>query len=251
MTTFEVNSMLAGLAAIGGFISAIAGSSGMLTLPALLIAGMPAPIALGTNKFYTTVNLSASTLKFYREKIFQPRYWLVTALATLVGAIIGVLLVQIANPEFLKKSLPILIILAAIYSLSSKSHTLDTMVALVPPTSLFAKGASLLIGIYSGFIGAGTSLFWIALLRKHFALGLLEANAVANFMSFVSNVMALVVFIILGEVNFKLGLLMAVSGAVGAYFGAHIAIKFGRQIIKPAIAITTCVLSVKLLFSPL
>jgi uncharacterized membrane protein YfcA len=251
MTTFELNLLLGSLAAVGGFISAIAGSSGMLTLPALLMAGMPAPLALGTNKFYTTMNLSASTIKFYREKIFDPRFWWVAAMATLLGAVVGVILVQIANPEFLKKALPVLMILAAAYSLSSKSHGLADHVMRASPNTLFAKVSSFLIGIYSGFIGAGTSLFWIALLRKHFGLGLLEANAVANFMSFVSNIMALLVFILFGEVNFMLGLLMAVSGAVGAYFGAHIAIKFGRQIIKPAIAITTCVLSVKLLLSPI
>ncbi len=249
MATLDVTLLLGAVAVVGGFVSAVAGSSGMLMLPALLLVGTPVPVALGTNKFYTTISLLASSFRFVRKKIFEPRIWLITGIATFIGAIVGVVLVQIIDPGFLKTALPILIMLAALYSLFGKSFKLGSIPFIAKYRKAFLNTSSTMLGVYSGLIGAGTSLFWMALLTQVMQIDLVEANAVANYMCFVSNVTALVMFFIFSEVDIMLGLVLAVMGAVGAYFGANMAIKYSKKVIQPAMVFTTCVLAVKVLMS--
>src|SRR3990167_10645680 len=84
--------ILALVAFVAGFIDAIAGGGGLLTIPALLTAGLPPHLVLGTNKLCATFGSATASYTFYRRKLFEPRRWRNALLATAIGALLGALL---------------------------------------------------------------------------------------------------------------------------------------------------------------
>jgi uncharacterized membrane protein YfcA len=118
--------MLCAVGFAAGFIDAIAGGGGMLTVPMLLTSGLPPHIALGTNKLAATFGSFTSSLTYYRKKLFNPMFWRFSAIATAIGAIIGTLVVNHLSVETLNKVLPVIIISTAIYTLFIKSNTHST-----------------------------------------------------------------------------------------------------------------------------
>lgn len=244
--------LLGFIATAGGFISALAGSSGMLILPSLLLTGIPVSTAIGTTKLYTTISLLSSTLTFIQNKVFDYRYWLATGVATLVGGAFGVALLQLFDPSTLGKVVPLLLIVSACFSLFNKK-VIPQKIKIETNAEITKKPIvnffSVILGVYSGFIGAGTSLLWLSLLRQLFNYNLFQATAIANFMSFISNISALITFFVFGQVSIYLGVFLALAGAAGSYLGAKVAISRGTKLIKPMIVFTTCAVSLKLIVS--
>lgn len=100
-----------------------------------------------------------------------------------------------------------------------------------------SRGAKLatggLIGFYDGFIGPGTGAFWMAAAMKLFKLDWVAAAGVARFMNFISNITALLMFMALGTIDYPIGLTMGVTLMLGAFIGAHSAIRYGAPFIRP------------------
>ncbi|GAM68776.1 hypothetical protein JCM19236_2773 [Vibrio sp. JCM 19236] len=105
--------LLAIVAFVAGFIDAVAGGGGMLTVPTLLSMGLPPHIALGTNKLAATFASSTAAFTYYKKKLFKPRLWLPCFAATLIGATLGTLVVDAISTEWLEKVLPLVILAAA------------------------------------------------------------------------------------------------------------------------------------------
>ncbi len=215
----------------------------MITLPALLSAGLPPHLALGTNKLAGTFGTLSATRVYMRKGIFSPRLWRPVIVATFIGALIGALATRLFSAESLNKFLPLLIIAAALY------------VTLPRPVSSPASrpkrravGLSLggILGFYDGFSGPGTGAFWVGLAMKVYAVDLLTACGIARFMNLVSNLVALLTFMLLGSVNYRIGLALGLSLMVGAHIGAHSAIKFGHAFIRPAFVVVVLTLAVRL-----
>ena len=97
LTTLAI---LAVVAFIAGFIDAIAGGGGLLTTPALLTAGMPPHLVLGTNKLSSTFGSATASFTFYRRKLFHPRQWVHAIVGTLVGALAGAVVAQVQQEGF-------------------------------------------------------------------------------------------------------------------------------------------------------
>lgn len=70
-----VLALLAAVALLAGFIDAIAGGGGLLTIPALLTAGLPAHLVLGTNKLCASFGSATASLTFWRRRLFLPGVW--------------------------------------------------------------------------------------------------------------------------------------------------------------------------------
>ncbi|MCF6436258.1 TSUP family transporter [Pseudoalteromonas sp. MMG022] len=240
--------LLCVVALAAGFIDAIAGGGGMLTVPALLTAGLPPHVTLGTNKLAASFGSITASLTYYRRQLFNPRFWAASILATAIGAILGTLLVDYLSTEFLNKLLPVVIILVACYSLFGKlspteSHTLPPVTRLLK-IKQWAQGLSL--GFFDGMAGPGAGTFWTASNSMLYKISLLLNCGLARSMNFVSNFISLITFVALGHVNFLLGISMGVFLMLGAWIGAHSAIKFGNKLIKPLFNTIVIILAGKL-----
>lgn len=227
--------ILCGVAFLAGFIDAIAGGGGLLTVPALLTAGLPPHLVLGTNKLAATFGSLTASLTYYRKKLFDPYYWRHGLIATAIGACIGVLVVDKLSQEFLETLLPILILLAALYSLFAKVQSDDQRMLPVDSSRhrWCQRLQGLSLGFYDGIAGPGTGSFWMVSTMALYKINLLLTSGVARSMNFVSNGFALVTFAWLGHIDYTLGIAMGLCLMLGSYLGAHTAIKFGSRLIRP------------------
>ncbi|MFD2180138.1 TSUP family transporter [Veronia pacifica] len=241
-------SVLAAIAFSAGFIDAVAGGGGMLMIPALLSAGLPPHLALGTNKLAATFASSTAAITFYRKDLFSPNFWLKAGIATLFGAVFGTLIVNVIDTDWLEKALPVLIIATALYTIFSPSIT-GRRDQLPEKTSRLRKtqiSQGLALGFYDGVAGPGTGAFWTVSTMSLYKLNMLLATGVAKAMNFISNITSLITFMILGHVNWVLGLTMGICLMAGAFVGAHSAIRFGSRFIRPIFITVVLVMSGKL-----
>lgn len=114
LTTLAI---LAVVAFIAGFIDAIAGGGGLLTTPALMTAGLPPHLVLGTNKLSSTFGSATASFTFYRRKLFDPRQWLHAVLGTAVGAALGAVIAHYLPAEWLNQMLPVIVFGCGLYLL--------------------------------------------------------------------------------------------------------------------------------------
>ncbi len=237
--------ILAGVAFLAGFIDAIAGGGGLLTIPALLTAGVPPHLALGTNKLSSTFGAAVASYTFYRRKLFQPRQWRNGLIATAIGAALGAWAAHLMPAEWLNRMLPVVVFGCGLYLLFGKTPEapLDANPRIAQRRQ-WPQGLGL--GFYDGVAGPGTGAFWTVSSLLMYPLDLVRASGVARSMNFVSNIVALAVFIASGQVVWLMGLCMGSSLMIGAYFGARTAIGGGAKFIRPVFILVVLALTVSL-----
>jgi len=224
--------ILIGVAFLAGFIDAIAGGGGLLTVPALLTAGMPPHLVLGTNKLSSTFGSATATLTYYRRKLFHPAQW---------GWAIGGYL----PAEWLNKMLPVMVFACGLYLLFGGTPKAPADAdASIRKTWQVPQGLSL--GFYDGVAGPGTGAFWTVSTLLLYPVDLVRASGVARSMNFVSNAAALSVFVFSGQVDWIVGLAMGLSVMGGAFFGARTAISGGSKFIRPVFITVVLALTVRL-----
>lgn len=240
--------ILCAVAFTAGFIDAIAGGGGLLTVPALLTAGLPPHVALGTNKLASTFGSFTASMAYYRKKLFNPVFWRRSLLYTAIGAILGTIAVDLLSKEALEKILPVVILLAAVYSLFSRMQPDDKLDLPLPDKKLFwqQRVQGLTLGFYDGIAGPGAGAFWMVSTMALYRINLLLTCGVARSMNFISNGFSLMAFIMLGHVNFGLGIAMGLCLMLGAWIGAHSAIKFGGRFIRPVFICVVIAIAVRL-----
>lgn len=236
---------LLAVAFAAGFIDAIAGGGGLLTLPALLTAGLPPHLVLGTNKLCATFGSATASFTFYRRKLFDPKQWLHALIATALGAVLGAALANLIPAQWLNQMLPVIVFLCGLYVLFGRVPTTPPDIA-APIGKVRQWPQGLGLGFYDGVAGPGTGAFWTISSMLLYPLDLLRASGVARTMNFVSNAAALSVFIINGQVAWVLGIGMGVTLMAGAYLGARTAIQGGSKFIRPVFVMVVLALSLRL-----
>lgn len=233
-----------------GFIDAIAGGGGLLTVPALLASGLPPHVALGTNKLAATFGSLTAATTFYKKRLFDPTFWQISFWYTAVGAIAGTVAVSYLDPSILNKLLPILIGFSAFYALFNRTAAVKHNLLPSKTNKLKTQQATqgFTLGFYDGFAGPGTGAFWTVSNLYLYKMNILLSSGVARSMNFVSNFFSLVTFIYLGYINWFLGISMGLFLMIGAYTGAHSAIRFGNKFIRPLFTIVVTCMALKLAF---
>ncbi|WP_263145724.1 TSUP family transporter [Pseudomonas sp. RIT-PI-AD] len=237
--------VLAAVAFLAGFIDAIAGGGGLLTIPALLTAGLPPHLVLGTNKLCATFGSGIASFTFYRRRLFDPRQWRNALLATAIGAALGAVLAHWLPAAWLNQMLPVVVFGCGLYLLFGGTpdvvHASD---APIPRGRQWPQGLGL--GFYDGVAGPGTGAFWTVSSLLLYPLDLVRASGVARSMNFVSNAVALGVFIAGGQVAWALGIAMGVALMAGAFLGARTAIRGGAKFIRPVFILVVLALTARL-----
>ena len=237
--------VLALVAFIAGFIDAIAGGGGLLTIPALLTAGLPPHLVLGTNKLCASLGACVASYTFYRRQLFAPRLWRNALLATALGALLGAGLAQWLPAAWLNQLLPAVVFACGLYLLFGKTPTTPlNSEAPIARGRQWPQGLSL--GFYDGVAGPGTGAFWTVSSLLLYPLDLLRASGVARSMNCVSNVVALAVFIASGQVAWMLGICMGLALMAGAFLGARTAIRGGSRFIRPVFILVVFALTARL-----
>jgi uncharacterized membrane protein YfcA len=248
IVTHELLLVLCVVAFIAGYIDAIAGGGGLLTVPALLTAGLPPHMVLGTNKLAATFGSFTASLTYYRKRLFNPRYWRRSLIYTAIGALLGTLVVDQLSTALLEKLLPVLILMAAIYTLFNRIQPDDRLQLPKQNSRLYwqQRLQGLTLGFYDGVAGPGAGAFWMVSSMALYKINLLLTSGVARTMNFISNGFSLIAFMALGHVNYTLGIAMGLCLMLGAFLGAHSAIRFGSKFIRPVFITVVIAIALRL-----
>ena len=230
-----------------GFIDSVAGGGGLITLPVFLAIGLPPQSSLGTNKLQGTFGSFSSSLNFILKKQVNLKTLKTGIFFTVIGASIGTIVIQLIKSEFLIKIIPILLIVIFIYTLLSKNISDEDKKGKISDKLYFII-FGLLIGAYDGFFGPGTGSFWTASCIFFTGAGMIKATGITKVMNFTSNIVSLTLFIIGGNVIFKLGLIMGVGQLIGAKIGSSMAMKKGTKFIRPLFLTVVFLTIVKLVY---
>jgi len=243
-----VFALLVGAAFLAGFIDAIAGGGGMITVPALLLGGIDPLTALGTNKLQSLFGSGSATIAYARSGHADPRRLLGPGALAFAGSAAGALLAASLPLDFLRTLLPFLLIgIAAYFALKPGLADIDRERRVSP--LLFALAVVPLIGAYDGLCGPGTGSFFMLAFVGLAGYGVLKATAHTKFLNFASNLGGFAVFASVGTIHWQLGLAMGVAQFLGAQLGARSAMRLGARLIRPLL-VTTCVaLALRLLWT--
>ena len=230
---------------VAGTVDAIAGGGGLVTLPALLAAGLPPALALGTNKGQSVFGSGAALLRYARAGLVDGRVARVTFPAGLLGSLGGAALVLLVPPAMLRPVvLALLVVVAAVLAFrpaapsgprASAHRSLSVAVAI-----------ALVIGAYDGFFGPGTGTFLIFGFVIFFGAGMREASADAKVVNFASNLAAVALFASRGLVAWHVALPMAAGQFAGGLAGAHLAVRGGDRLVRWVVLLVVFALVVKL-----
>jgi uncharacterized protein len=246
MDLVEIAPLLFMLALSAGLVDAIAGGGGLITVPALLWAGLAPVEALATNKAQGVFGTLASTAHFVRRGTIDLRSAVLAVLCTFAGAAIGALAVQFIATDLLSRLIPLLLIGFALYFLfSPRVSDIDSRRRL--GTGAFALLVGTGVGFYDGFFGPGTGTFFAMGYVALLGYNLRRATAHAKLLNFTSNLAAFLFFIAGGQILWGIALTMAAGQFAGGWIGAHLVIRHGTRLIRPLLVAASLAVSLKLL----
>ena len=224
METLELSiftmSLLLLAALVAGFIDTLVGGGGLITIPALMVAGVPPIFALGTNKLQSTVGTGTASLSMFRRQKVTFENVKVMMFAAFIGSLLGSTIVQFFDAKILNVVIPTVIVLIAFYFVLAPTQTL---IEREPGMSRnrYAATAVPTIGFYDGMFGPGTGSFFVLAGVSLQGQQIVNATVVAKTLNFATNFAALLIFIWFGKVLWAVGGLMMLGQYVGASLGAR------------------------------
>lgn len=238
--------MIAGFMA--GVIDSMAGGGGLITLPALMAAGVPPVGAVATNKLQSSLGTFGACIAYARAGHMDLKTYRWPIIAAFAGSVGGAWLVQRVSPSILAGLMPALLIaIAAYFTFSPKISEIDRHQRIgIASLSLLIGG----IGFYDGFFGPGAGAFYTTIFLALGGLSLLRSTAQAKAANFASNLAGLLTMMVGGHVLWIVGLAMAVANIVGAQIGARLAMRFGSRLIRPLLIVMSLALTAKMLLDP-
>lgn len=232
---------------VAGFIDAIAGGGGLITVPVLLIAGANPVTALATNKIQGLFGAATAALSYARGGHVDLRSQWGSALIAFGASIMGALLVSILPVEWIRMILPVLLIgIALFFAFKKGLGDLDRARRLSP--ALFAGTMVPLCAAYDGLLGPGAGSFYMLAFVSLAGYGILKATAHTKLLNLASNAGALAAFAFVATPWWITGLAMGAAQIAGARLGAIMAQKIGARLIKPLLVLTSLALAAKLIF---
>ncbi len=233
---FDLVVILFCVACLAGFVDTIAGGGGLITLPALLLSGLPIINALSTNKLQSSAGtFTASCVMILKKQVILKEIYPYLIMAFL-GSIGGTLFVKVSDVSQLKALIPIVIFCIGVYFLCMPQIGLVVKKARVS-ARLYKICVVPLIGMYDGMIGPGTGSFFTLTNIMLQGRQIIQATAQAKLMNFATNIASLCVFILAGDVVWLIGGIMVIGQFIGAFFGAKMILSHGTKIVRPMIVI--------------
>ena len=231
---------------VAGFINTLAGSGSLLTLPLLILLGLPANVANGTNRVGVTMQNIVAVSTFRRRGALPLAGTWKLLVPSVVGGIVGAMLAVDLDERLLRQTIAVLTLLLIGLMLLKPERFIATHAAPRQPRLLVEVPLFFAIGVYGGFLQVSVGLFLLAGLVLGSGYELVGANAMKNLIVLLFTVAALVVFIIHDQVDWTLGLLLGAGQAVGAWVAAHFAVTRGAQFVRWAVIVIAVISAVSL-----
>jgi uncharacterized protein len=233
---------------LAGFVDAIVGGGGLILVPTLFAVyptAVPATL-LGTNKGASIWGSLFAGWQYSRRVEIRWRTLLPAVVLALAGSFLGAWLVTVISPEFMRKSLPIILLLILCYTLSKKELGHHHKPRFQGRYEVWATCfVGLVIGFYDGFFGPGTGSFLVFIFVRWLGYDFLNASASAKLLNVATNFAALMLFVYKGYVWWHLVIPMAVANVAGSLLGTRLAMKHGSGFVRVMFIVVVSALIIK------
>ncbi len=238
---------------LAGFFDAVCGGGGLITVPTMLMTGVPATYVVGTNMGGSALGAATSFAKYAKSGKIDFKSGIPAAVCAMVGSSLGARFNIYLPEEILEKVLLVLIPVIFIVLLLNRDFGKENHMDELSGRSLMIRGALIgfFIGAYQGFYGGGAGTFFIIAFCVAARMDVLMASGNAKFISICSFTSAAITYAMSGAMVFNLIPVLTICNMVGNYLGAAIALKKGARFVRPMFYIVFTMLFIKLLLDVL
>ncbi len=221
-----------------GFINTLAGGGSIISLSVLMMLGLPAPIANGTNRIAIAIQTATATASFRQQKVLPLRKSILLAIPAIVGSLIGAWIAVDINEGILEKAIGVIMLIMLVFIFYKPQKYIYGRAEIVEkPLNWKSYLIFFLIGIYGGFIHMGVGYFLLMGIVVGAGFDLVKGNAVKVFIVLLYTPFTLLVFLFNNQVNWKYGLILAIGNVVGAFVASRLAVSKGVVFVKWVIVI--------------
>ena len=240
---------------LAGIINVMAGGGSLLTMPLLIFLGLDSVTANGTNRVAIFFQNISSIHGFRSKGVKVGIYGVYLGVAALLGAIVGSKMAIQIDHQVFNRILAVVMILVVVMTLINPALKSTEKLAegyfterITGKYKFLGIFAMFFVGIYGGFIQAGSGLFIMAALTFINRFTLLKSNAAKAVITLIYTLSALSVFILDGKVEWLYGLTLAVSMSIGAWLTSRWSSGSGEKYIKYFMIVAVIAMAIKLWF---
>lgn len=213
--------------------------------------GVPVHLAIGTNKFAASAGCISSAYRYAKSGKINNDLLKKLVPFTIIGSVLGVRCVLSISEEILNVLVVVMILIVAIYTFISKNLGQEDNFEAVNKKNLrLGMLMALIMGFYDGFWSRYRNFLTFGFI-KIYGYDFLHASANTKILNLTSNITSLLLFMINGQVDYKIAIVFALVMIMGAYVGAKVAIKKGSKMIKPIFLVMALFMVVKLVYQTL
>jgi uncharacterized membrane protein YfcA len=230
-------------------LNSVAGGGGLIIFPALLMTGMSPVVANATSTVAALPGLVAGVNAYHADLQGVRRLCVLFSSVSLVGGVIGVLLLLWIPGSILKQLVPYLLLFATLLFTFS-DFLLDRLSVIFPQMTqghwLSSSHSALilfLVAIYGGFYGLGISFLLLATLRLFGLCQIHQINGLKVLLMGCMNAVAAMTFVVVGVVDWNQTLFVMLGTTIGGYIGANYARKLNPQVVRYFMIITGFVMT--------
>lgn len=238
---------LVAAAFVAGYIDTLVGGGGLITIPALMMAGVPPLATLGTNKIQAVFGSGTASFMMFRLKKVRFSHVRDLMVLAFIGSLIGTVAVQFIDTAILEWLIPVVILLIAVYFLIAPQASIESKPARVS-RARYAATAVPGIGVYDGMFGPATGSFFVLAGVAMRGQDIVSATARAKTLNFSTNLASVLVFAYYGQILFGVGLCMMVGQILGARMGSKALLSIEPSLLRVLVISMSCIMLVMWFF---
>jgi len=233
---WQILGLLFLVAVIAGLLDTLAGGGGLISMPALVLVGIPPLMALGTNKLQGSVGTATASFILFKSRRLNWQECRALMLSAFIGSAIGSVVVQFVNTQVLSFVIPVVLLFIGLYFLLAPGLTEQETEARVSEANYRRKVVPG-IGFYDGMFGPGTGSFFSLAGVSLRGQGLIDATARAKSMNFATNVASLIIFLFAGQIAWIAGFIMMAGQMLGAWAGSLCLYRINPKYLRPIVVL--------------
>ncbi len=233
---------------VTSIIGVVTGSNSLITVPVMFQFGIDEKVAVATNMFGLMFMSIGGAIPFIRQGKIEYRKLSLLIVLTIISSALGALLVGLITNQSLKLIVSIAMIAVAAFTLIKRDPAATTSKEMPRSAFVITCILTFLLGVYGGLYSGGYVTILTAVYVAFFGMSFTEAVGSTKLINVFSSLIATIVFIWQGLVEYKLGAILAVTMFIGAYVGAHYATKMNDLWLKRVFLAIVFLLAIKTLY---
>jgi len=228
-------SILIGGGLLAGIVNTLAGGGSLLTVPLLVLLGLPGTLANGTNRVGIVIQNAVATWGFRAQGVSGIRAAVPVLIPVALGSLVGALAISQVSNELFERLFGAVMLILLVPTLRRPSSRAGSEADPRVRSSLTTSLLFFAIGLYGGAFQAGVGILLVFAI-SYAGYDLVRTNSIKVVVIFATTLFAIPVFITANQVAWLEALVLAVGFAAGGALGSRIAVRGGERVIRPVLA---------------